>query len=113
MPKAAPEIDFIKPLTTETQKTSPDFFNILKFVLRFCPTHPSEKELVMRFAKLGIAGGRTFDAAKLSPERRKAIEDGMADAWQSFAALTKRLDAQEVTTGDFFGTREHVKKNYL
>ena len=30
-PQAAPAIDFIKPLTVETQKTSLEFFNILNF----------------------------------------------------------------------------------
>src|ERR1700733_1213372 len=40
-PTAAPPIDFIKPLTVETQKTSLEFFNILNFVLRYCPTDPS------------------------------------------------------------------------
>ena len=32
-PAAAPAIEFIKPLTPETQKTSLEFFNILNFVL--------------------------------------------------------------------------------
>jgi hypothetical protein len=41
-PKAAPAIDFIKPLTPAEEKTSPEFFNILNFVLGFCPTDPSE-----------------------------------------------------------------------
>jgi hypothetical protein len=49
-PKAAPATDFIKPLTPDQQKTSIEFFNILNFVLQFCPTDPSEKELMARFA---------------------------------------------------------------
>jgi hypothetical protein len=40
-PAPAPAIDFIKPLTVETQKTSLEFFNILNFALRYCPTDPS------------------------------------------------------------------------
>ena len=39
-PKAAPAIDFIKPLTPETQKTSPEFFNILNFILTILPDGP-------------------------------------------------------------------------
>lgn len=53
-PKAVPAIDFIKPLTPETQRTSLDFFNILNFVLQFCPTVPSEKALMQRFAGIGV-----------------------------------------------------------
>ena len=88
-PKAAPAIDFIKPLTPETQKTSLEFFNILNFVLQFCPTDPSEKELMARFAKIGVGAGKTFDADKLSPEMKTAIEQGMADAWAEFADFKK------------------------
>ena len=66
-PKAAPAIDFIKPLTPEAEKSSPEFFNILNFVLQFCPTDPSETELMARFAKIGVGAGKNFDAEKLSP----------------------------------------------
>ena len=112
-PAAAPKIDFMRPLTPEEQRTSLDFFNELNFVLQFCPTHPSEKELMARFAKLGIGAGRSFDAQALSPELRKAVEDGVADAWQAYAELKQRIDAKEVTSGDLFGTREYLKNNYL
>jgi hypothetical protein len=37
----------------------------------------------------------------------------MADAWAEHAALQKRIDAREVSTGEFFGTREFLKNNYL
>ena len=70
-PPAAPAIDFIKPLHAADEKTSLEFFNILNFVLQFCPTVPSEKELMARFAKIGVGAGKTFDASTLSPE----IED--------------------------------------
>jgi hypothetical protein len=112
-PKAAPAIDFIKPLTPEGQRTSPEFYNILNFILQFCPTHPSEKELMARFAKIGVGAGKTFDASQLSPEMRTAVEQGMADALAELAALQKRIDAKEVTSGEMFGTREYLKNNYL
>jgi hypothetical protein len=112
-PTAAPIIDFIKPLTPAEQRTSPEFFNILNFVLQFCPTVPSEMELMARFARIGVGAGKTFDANKLSPELKTAIEQGMADAWQDLAALQKRIDVKEVTLGDMFGTREYLKNNFL
>jgi hypothetical protein len=111
-PNAAPTIDFIAPLTPETQRTSAQFFSILNFVLQFCPTNPSERELMPRFARIGVGAGKTFDADKLSPEMTTAIEQGMADAWDAFADLKKRMDAGEVTSGDTFGTREYLKNNY-
>jgi hypothetical protein len=100
--------------TPETQKISPEFFNILSFILTFCPTVPSEKALMARFAKIGVGAGKTFDASKLSPEIKTAIEQGMADAWADFAALKKeRFDTGQITSGDVFGTRQYLKNNYL
>jgi hypothetical protein len=112
-PQAAPAIDFIKPLTVETQKTSLEFFNILNFVLRYCPTDPSEVKLMKRFAKIGVGADQSFDASKLSPGVTKAIEDGRADAWADFAALLQQFDEGTVTSGDVFGTRAFLKNNYL
>jgi hypothetical protein len=112
-PKAAPAIDFIKPLTPETQKTSLEFFNILNFVLQFCPTDPSETELMARFAMIGVGAGKTFDPGKLSPEMKAAIEQGRDDAWVAFAEGVKQLDDGTLTSGDLFGTRQAMKNNYL
>jgi hypothetical protein len=112
-PKAAPAIEFIKPLTPETQKTSLVFFNIVNFVLQFCPTDPSETELMARFARIGVGAGQTFDPDKLAPEMRTAIEQGRADAWAAFGGGVKLLDDGKLTSGDLFGTREAMKNNYL
>jgi hypothetical protein len=112
-PPAAPAIDFPKPLTPEQQKTSLEFFNLLNFVLQYTPTVPSEKDLMARFARIGIGPGKTIDESKLSPELKAALQQGMADAWTDFAALQKRVDAGEVKSGDMFGTREYLKNNYL
>jgi len=112
-PKAAPVIDFIKPLTPPEEKTSLQFFSILNFLLRFCPTDPSETELMARFAKIDIGAGKTFDPNKLSPEMKEAIEQGIAGAWADFEGLVKQFDAGKVTSGDVFGTRAYLKNNYL
>jgi hypothetical protein len=82
-PPAAPTIDFIKPLSPDQERASPEFFNILNFVLKFCPTSPSDRDQMARFAKLNIGAGKTFDVAKPSPEMKKAVGDGMTDAWRS------------------------------
>src|SRR5438094_7960938 len=110
-PPAAPAIDFIKPLSPAEEKTSPEFFNILNFVLRFCPTVSSETELMARFAKIGVGAGKTVDVSK--PEMKAAIEQGMAEAWAAFGGLEKEFAAGKITSGDVFGTREYLKNNYL
>jgi hypothetical protein len=66
-PRPAPPIDFIKPLSVEVQRTSLEFFAELNWVLQFCPTHPSETELMARFASLGIGRDQSFDVDSLSP----------------------------------------------
>ena len=112
-PPPAPAIDFIAPLTPEEEKTSAQVFKILNFVLQFCPTVPSETELMAKFSRIGIGAGLDFDADKLAPDMKQAIEVGIAEAWADFAALTKRVDAGEATSGDMFGTREYLKNDYL
>jgi hypothetical protein len=112
-PKAAPAIDFIKPLSPAEEKTSPQFFNILNFILQFCPTDPSETELMARFAKLGVGAGKRMDVSKLSPEMKTAIEQGIGEAWVAFGGLEKEFAAGKVTSGDVFGTRAYLKNNYL
>jgi hypothetical protein len=113
-PKPAPAIDFIKPLTPAEQKASPEFFNILSFVLQFCPTVPSEQALMARFASIGVGAGKTIDFSKLSPEVKTAFEQGMADAWREFAAFEQaEINTGKVTSGDLLGTREYLNNNYL
>lgn len=112
-PPPAPPIDFIRPLSPDAQRSSLEFFNILSFVLQFCPPHPSETELLARFAKVGIGPGLTFDPDLLRPETREAIAQGIADAWKELDAADARLTAGEISSGDLFGTREHLKNNYL
>ncbi len=113
-PEPAAKIDFIEPLSPKAQEASLEFFNILNFTLQFAPIHPSEKDLMARFAKIGVGAGRTFDAETLSSEMRDAIEAGMADAWVAFNQLIEtRVSTGEVTSGDVFGTREHLDNNHL
>ena len=111
---AAPTVDLVKPLSPADQKTSLEFFNILNFVLQFCPTQPSESELMARFATVGIGAGKTIDLEKLSPDMKKALEDGMADAWKELEDFQKTsIDTGKVTSGDLFGSRAYLKNNYL
>lgn len=110
----ASEIDFIKPLTAEEERTSLEFFNVLSFILQFCPTNPSEKELMERFAKIGVGAGKTIDIKAFSPELKKALEQGVADAWTTFKEFKEtELDTGKKSSADAFGTRAFLKGNYL
>ena len=112
-PSAAP-LNFRKPISAGEEKMSLAFFNLLNFVLQFCPTHPSEVELMTRFAKIGIGAGQTFAGQALSAEMRTAIEGGMADAWKAFKEYKEtQLDTGKRTSGDGFGTRAHLDGHYI
>jgi hypothetical protein len=113
-PAATPTVDFIKPLTPDEERKSLEFFNILNFILQFTPTVPSETELMARFAKIGVGAGKTFDASRLPPDLKTAIEGGMADAWADLEYFQKeKIDTGKVTFGEMFGTRAFMKNNYL
>lgn len=110
-PPAAPTINFPRPLTPNEQKSSPEFFVLLNFLLQFCPTHPSEKALMARFAKLSIGSGKNFDPNALSPGIRTAVTDGMADAWKAFADFkATEVDTGRRTAAEGFGTRAMVEE---
>jgi hypothetical protein len=112
-PESAPAIEFVPPLTPDTQKTSLGFFGILDFLLQCCPPVPSEVDLRSRFAQIGVGTGQGFVADTLSSEVQEAMTQGMADAWADFADLKKQVDAGQVTPGDLFGTRDYLQNNYL
>ncbi|MGF6756000.1 DUF1254 domain-containing protein [Paraburkholderia sp. GAS42] len=107
-PPVVPKPTF--PKWDEAKATSIDFISYLNFLQTFTqPPAPSEAELLQRFAKIGIAPGKPFDAAALPPETRAAIEAGVADGKAALA------DAEKHTTSSFgiFGTREDLNGDYM
>jgi hypothetical protein len=93
--------------------TTPALFSHLNFVLQFCPTHPSETTLMERFATLDIGAGKTFGLNERSPEQQQAVRDGIADAGRDLDGVMKRINAEEISSADMFGTRDFLKNNYL
>ena len=79
----APAVDFMKPLSVEQERTSLQFFNVLNFILQFCPTNPFENAIMARFAKIGIGAGKSFDAIPFArdaegvPRRHGRCLDGV------------------------------------
>ncbi len=111
-PPAAPAIAY--PPLVEGMTETPVLFSYLNFLLQFAPTHPSETQLMARFAQLGIGAGKPFDIDTFAPEIQQAITDGIADFWQQdFAGIMQRVNTGELSSGDVFGTREFLQNNYL
>ncbi|MHC8344341.1 DUF1254 domain-containing protein [Pseudomonas sp. RT6P73] len=111
-PPKAPKIAWPKP--TPTMSDTPDLFRYLNFMLAFAPAQDAEKDLLARFKTIGIEAGKPFKLHDFTPEQRQALEDGISDAKAEFAQFKKdKVDTHQITSGDFFGTRDHLKGNYL
>ena len=92
----------------------PQLFRYLNFMLAFAAPQDSEKDLLARFAKIGIAPGAPFKVNQLTAEQRKALEDGITDGLAEFAAFKKaKVDTHQVTSADLYGSRDHLQNNYL
>lgn len=109
-PASAPAVAWPRPLPPAEQKKSLGFFDVLSFVLQFCPVHPSEKALRGRFAKIGVAPGQPFAAEALSPELKAALVEGMADGQKEIDARREKADGN---FNDYFGTRAFMKNDYV
>ncbi|WP_113921997.1 DUF1254 domain-containing protein [Cognataquiflexum aquatile] len=107
-------ITWVKPLSSEEQKSNLMYFNLLNFWSQFWAIHESEKELFERFAKIGIVPGQTFDPESFTPEFKEALAAGMQDAWKEFAAYNEaEIMTGKVGSAEAFGTREHLNNNYI
>jgi hypothetical protein len=111
-PAKAPKLAWPKPMATMTE--GPQLFRYLNFMLAFAAPQDSEKELLARFAKIGVAPGAPFKANQLTAEQRKALEDGISDARAEFAAFKKdKIDTHQVARSDLYGSRDRLQNNYL
>lgn len=92
------------------------FIGYLNFLLSFCqPTHPSEVELMTRFAQIGIGAGMHFDADTLNDDVRKAILSGVHAAREGIDAKVRTMGQKINGWGytDVFGTRAWYGGDYL
>lgn len=111
---AAPTNPVEWPKPIEGMSDSPALIRYLNFLLTFAPTDPSETTLMKRFAQIGVGPGLPFDEAKLSKAQAMNINEGFADGKAEFATFKKaKVDTHQIDSGSFFGTREHLKNNYL
>lgn len=109
-PPQAPAIEWPKPVLPNQIRTSLQFFNVMNFLLQFCPTVPSEAALRTRFATIGVSAGKTIDFESLSPEMKSAFGSGMADGQKEIDA---RRAASAGDMSNFFGTRAFLHNDYV
>ncbi|APC21213.1 cell envelope protein [Pseudomonas protegens] len=102
------------PPPTATMSDSPELFGYLNFMLAFAQPQPEEKDLLARLASIGIIPGQPFPLKELGSAQKQALEDGISDGKAEFAAFKKeQVDTHKITSGDLFGSRQHLQDNYL
>ena len=77
----------------EEERFYVDAFEYIDFMLSLVSIHSDEKELLKRFARIGLGTSDKFDINKFSPEVQKALAEGVKETDEII--LTKR---------------EHIKK---
>lgn len=92
------------------------FIGYMNFLLEFCqPPHPSEAELMDRFAQIGIAAGVAFDATTLDDATRAALQAGVDAAREAMGSKAQNLG--DKVNGwdalDAFGNRDFYSGDYL
>jgi hypothetical protein len=98
------------PAYDPAKATSHDFIGYINFLLQFAqPTIPEETELMARFARIGIAPGKEWDAAKTEPVLLSAIDMGVADAQAEMAEVAKTT----LSSNGLFGSRAFLKDDYM
>jgi hypothetical protein len=110
-PPSAPAVHWPKP--DAAMLTTPAVFPYLNFLLQFCPTDPSEADLMARFAELNLGAGKSFALGAFAPSVQQAISDGIAGTKADVEVMMRKINTDQVQSSDLFGTRVFLKNNYL
>jgi len=91
-PRAPPKLKF--PPYDPTKAASAGFITYANFLLSQTAISPEHKALLKKFRPIGLYPGRSFDADKLNPAIRQAMDDGVAAALARIEAATPELSAR-------------------
>ncbi len=104
------------PMWDESASRDERFIGYMSFLLQFCqPTHPSEVELMRRFAKIGIVSGADFDPGSIDLPAKAALLSGVESARDKITDKAQHL--AEAVNGwqalSAFGDRDFYAGDYL
>jgi hypothetical protein len=109
-PSAAPVINWIPPLSPERERASLEFFNVLAWVLQYCPPFEDEIALRNRFADtLGIKPGSKFDPSSLAAATQQSVRAGMVAGQKQIAGEI----AKATSSSAYFGSRAQLGTKYI
>ena len=106
-PAAAPEIQW--PAWIDKVDKTADIFRYVNFMLPYTQPNPMDQPTLERIARIGIAPGKPWNLAEMTPEMRQAIEDGVNDGLQVIReTIPKVHDAAKL-----YLSRENMRTDYL
>lgn len=105
-PAAAPAIKW--PEWKEGDDTREAYWGYVQFLLPLTTPHPDDKAMYNKMTSIGLEPGAAWDAEKLDPAIRQAIQQGLEDARDD---LKKRSEGG-IDAAKFFGTRSKVGTDY-
>jgi hypothetical protein len=108
-PAPLPAIEFSE--WKEGDQFTAGAFNYIDFMLNLVKTPPEEKELMKRFAKIGLGTADKFHINKFSPEVQEAIAEGVKEGFAELEVFIKKATADPLASAKIFGTREFLKKS--
>lgn len=88
---------------------SSKFIGLVSNLLQYTSPNPAEKDLLAKFAKIGIVSGKEFDSKNYTPEVLKAIDGAALEAGKELEEAANKLTG----ASDLFGTREELNGNYM
>lgn len=102
--------DYALPFPTfkQTDLTSAEFIGLGSNLLQYTSLNSAETDLRAKFAKIGLAPGKEFDAKNYSTEVLKAINEGAQEAGKALETGANNL----TNATDLFGTREDLNGDY-
>jgi hypothetical protein len=112
-PTAAP---FDWPVWNDAASRDERFIGYLNALLTWCqPPHPSEVELMARFARVGIGAGLPFDAEGLNDDTRAAMRAGVESARAKIGARAADLGGKVNgwAAVEALGNRDFFAGDYL
>ena len=84
------------------------FLSTLASLMRFCPPHASEVELMARLARIGVTPDTPFSTDAMPPDLVEALRAGLQDGAAAISTGASTYKVSEVV-----GTREDLGGDYL
>jgi len=114
--EAPPAADLtVFPTYDKTKAESAEFISYFNFLLSQLQIHPSEKELIEQFGKIGIGPNLPFDVAEMPSGIREAVEEGIKEALEIIENPGEMVGISKNgwnLTKRIFGSREEMQGKY-